>query len=778
MTDRQAVFEESMRLGHSAAWDLQWDRAIEYYRKALSLSTDHPGALTSLGLALLESEQYEEALKVYKHAGQLSPDDAIPVEKIAEILELINDTKSAVSQRKAAVELHLKRRDVDKAIDNWTHIARLAPGDLETRSRLAMTFERLGRHRESVYEYMAVASILQRAKKVDRAIEAAQRALRLVPGEKEAARTLRMLQQGKELPPPSEPRGATAPLRMETVKDYIQADSIEQLAAEDSQQADPENIAQTRALTILAGLLFEDEEGDSDGNDAPVDMDDLTTGRISKERESLGQPQMLRYLGQAIDLQTRGNKPQAIKEFERAIQAGLDHPAVHYNLGVILKNMDDNEEAIKYLTNALGHPELDLGANLALGRLARMRNDLPEAARFLLQALRHADSLSVDESQSGQLNELYDSILASQNNDDETTLSQIVENTLNFLSGPEWLQRLRQARQQLEVQSEGVSLVPIADLLEVGGTERVLQSLARIDDLIAKKLYAVALEEAMLALDHVPDYLALHSRMAEVMLKQGNSAGGMTKLRTVAKTHRVRGQISQASNIYARIIRHSPIDITARKQLIELLAQQDRIDQAVEQYLDLAELYRQMAEIEAARQALDDAYQLSQRSNVSREVVIRILDRMGDIDLSRLDWRQALRIFARICELDPSNEKARSNLIDLNLRLGQEPEAAKSLDLHLENLVNAGQAQEALTMLEDLAREYPGKQALHARLAEAYRAAGRTADAIAQYDALGEIQLDAGHSQEAIRTIETIIKLDPPNLEGYHELLANLREVK
>ena len=778
MTDRQAVFEESMRLGHSAAWDLQWDRAIEYYRKALSLSADHPGALTSLGLALLESEQYEEALKVYEHAGQLSPEDAIPVEKIAEILELMNDNKSAVSQRKAAVELHLKRRDVDRAIDNWTHIARLAPGDLETRSRLAMTFERLGRHRESVYEYMAVASILQRAKKVERAVEAAQRALRLIPGEKEAARTLRMLQQGKELPPPSEPRGATAPLRMEAVKDYVQSDSIEELAAEDSQQADPENVAQTRALTILAGLLFEDDETDSRGEHVPVDMNDLTTGRISQERESIGQPQMLRYLGQAIDLQTRGNKRQAVKEFERAIQAGLDHPAAHYNLGVMLKKLDDNEDAIKHLTNALGHPELDLGANLALGRLARMRKDLPEAARFLLQALRRADSLSVDENQSGQLNELYDSILASQNDGDEDTLSQIVENTLSFLSGPEWLQRLRTARKQLEGQSDGLTLVPIAELLEVGGTERVLQSLARIDDLIAKKFYATALEEAMLSLDYVPDYLALHSRMAEVMLQQGNSAGGMTKLRTVAKTHRVRGQIAQASSIYARIIRHSPIDITARKQLIELLAQQDRIDQAIEQYIDLAELYRQMAEIETARQTLDDAYQLCQRSNVNREDVIRILDRMGDIDLSRLDWRQALRIFGKICELDSSNEKARSNLIDLNLRLGQEAEAAESLDIHLDNLVNAGQAQEALTMLEDLAREYPGKQALHARLAEAYRAAGRTADAIAQYDALGEIQLDAGHSQEAIQTIETILKLDPPNIEGYHELLHNLRDEK
>jgi tetratricopeptide (TPR) repeat protein len=778
MTERQAVFEESMRLGHSAAWDLEWDRAIEYYRKALSLNPDHPGALTSLGLALLESEQYEEALKVYEHAGKLSPEDAIPVEKIAEILELMNDPKGCIAQRKRAVDLHLKRRDVDKAIDNWTHIARLAPADLETRSRLAMTFERLGRTRESVYEYLAVASILQHSKKVDRAIEAAQRALRLIPGEKEAARTLRMLQQGKDLPPPPEPRGATAPLRMEKLKEFVQGDTIEELATDDSQQADPESVAQTRALTILAGLLFEDDQGGESDDDTPVDLDELTTGRISKEREGLGQPQMLRYLGQAIDLQTRGNKKQAISEFERAIQAGLDHPAVHYNLGVMLKNMDDTEAAITHLNASLGHPELDLGANLALGRLARMRNDLPEAARYLLQALRHADSLSVDESQSGQLNELYDSILATQNEGDETVLSQIVENTLSFLSGPEWLQRLRQARQQLEGQTEGASLVPIAELLEVGGTERVLQSLARIDELISQKLHAVALEEAMLALDHVPDYLALHSRMAEIMFQQGNNAGGMAKLRTVAKTHRIRGQVAQASNIYARIISHSPIDITAREQLIELLAQQDRADEAVEQYIDLAELYRQMAEIETARETLDQAYQLCQRSNVSREIVVRILDRMGDIDLSRLDWRKALGIFERICELDPSNEKARSNLIDLNLRLGHEEKAAQSLDIHLENLVQAGQAQEALSLLEDLAREYPGKQALHARLAEAYRAANRTADAIAQYDALGEIQLDAGQTAEAIHTIETIMSLNPPNLEGYQELLRNLRDDK
>ncbi len=774
MTDRQELFEESMRLGHSAAWDLEWDRATGFYRKALSLVPDHPGAMTSLGLALLESEQYKEALDVYQHASRLAPDNPIPIEKTAEILEKMAQSKAAVAQRKLAAEMHLKRRDADKAIDNWSHIARMIPNDLNNRSRLAMTFERLGRKREAVYEYLAVASILQVAKKNDRAIEAAQRALRIIPGDKEAARTLRLLQQGKQLPPPAEPRAVTAPLRMDDVKDYLKTDEESLKESDDSQQADPETAAQTRALTILAGLVF-DEGGDTeDEDDAPADMKELTEGRISQERKSIGQPQMLRYLGQAIDLQTRGNMAQAVKEYERAIEAGLNHPAAHFNLGIILKGLDQIDEAAQHLTQSIGHPDLELGANLALGRLARVNGNLAEAARYLLQALRKADSLSVNDDQSAQLNQLYDTILASQDEGDEDTLSKIVENTLSFLSGPEWLKRLRQARQQLEGQGAGTTIVPIADMLAVGGTEKVLQSLSRIDDLVTRGMLESALEDAMLSLDLVPSYLGIHVRMAEIMIKQGNTAGGMTKLRTVARTHRVRGEISQAGNVYARIIQQSPIDINAREQLIQLLEQQDRGGRAIEQYLELAELYRQMAEIDKARTALGQAFQLAQRSTVEKEYVVRILDQMGDIDLSRLDWRQALDDYNHICELDPRNEKARSLVIDLNLRLGQEEPAGRALDIHLEQLVEQNRASEALELLEELAREHPGKQALHSRLADAYRAAGRKADSIAQYDALGEIQLDAGQTKEAIKTIRTILNLDPPNVEGYQELLRNI----
>jgi tetratricopeptide (TPR) repeat protein len=774
MTERQEHFEESMRLGHSAAWDLEWDKAIGFYRKALALSPDHPGALTSLGLALLEAGQYQEALKIYQHAGKLSPENPIPIEKISEILERLGKIDDAVARRKAAADLHIKQHNAERAIDNWTQIARLKPGDRSSRAKLAEVFDRLGRKREAVFEYLALASILQTEGKIDRAVEAVQRALRIIPGEQDAAQALRQLQQGEPLADPLEPRGVTAPLRMDEVREFLQSDEVEELEIEDSQQADPEAVAQTRALTILAGLVFEDQSED-DEDSAPVEMSDLTEGRISQERKQIGQPRMLQYLSQAIDLQTRGNKRQAIQEYERAVQAGLDHPAVHYNLGILLKSLEDNDEATKHLTNSLGHPELDLGANLALGRLARIRGDLPEAARHLLQALHKADSLSIDESQSSELTQLYDTILASLNEGDEDSLSKIVENTLNFLSGPEWLERLRQARRSLQTGSEGATLVPIADMLAVGGTEKVLQAIGRIDDLMNRGLHIVALEEAMLAMDYVPSYLGLHFRMAEILIQRGNAPAGMAKLRTIARAHKVRGEVPQATQIFNRIIRHSPIDISARKQLIQLLAQQDRVQEALKQYIELADLYRQMAEIDNARITLQEALALTQRSTVDREWRIRLLNRIGDIDLSHLDWREALRAFEEICEIDPENEKARLQVIDLNLRLGQEKDAGAALDQQLDYLVQSNQSKQALDLLEELAREYPGKQILHSRLAQAYQAAGRKADAIAQYDALGEIQLDAGQANEAARTIKTIISLEPPNIEGYQELLRNIK---
>lgn len=788
MTGRPDLFEESMQLGHSAAWDQDWDRAIEFYRKALAESPENSDALTSLGLALLETGHAKDALAAYHKASKATPEDPIPFEKCAEIFEELGQTGEAKEQREAAAQRYMQRRDAEKAVENWTHIGRLSPEDLKARSRLALTNERLGRRREAVHEYLAVASILQSAGRSDRATEAIQRALGLVPGDADATEAMRKLQAGRPLPAPAAPIGATKPLRMSQVKAILESPVEEETLAgdtdeltleepkEDVEVKDPEEAARQQALSMLAALLFEEPEGSDNGSSGGLDFAAITQGIAGARGESVAQPAMYRYLSQAIDYQTRDHKEQAAREFERAIQAGLSHPAAHYNLGFLHKELGQYDAARKHLLEAVGHPELSLGANLALGRLSRTQGDMGEAARHLVQALRIADNLTVDASRSGELSQLYDSILATQDEGDEDSLTEIVENTLEFLSGPEWLARIRQARAQLRGEADDTAVVPIARMIAVGGSDRVLTALERVDKFVQEGKLATAMEETMLALQFAPSYLALHRRMAEIQLRTGDTKAGTTKLAMIAETHRVRGEVREAADLYARLLRDSPVDIDARRRLIELLEAQDRFDEALEHYLELAELYRQMAQIESARETLTEAYEQAQQVGAGKGPRLRLLNMMGDMDIARLDWRRALEVYRSVRELDPDDPDARAKLIDLNLRLGQEDQAAEILDDHLEHLVQTQRGTEALELLEELAREHPGKQTLHGRLADAYRAAGRKADAIAQYDALGEIQLDAGNHQAAIRTIQTIIELGPPDIEGYQELLRNLHE--
>lgn len=767
MTGRQDLYDESMQLGHSAAWDLKWDRAIGYYRKALAEFPEDPRALTSLGLALLETNQLGDSLTIYRQAAKITPEDPVPIERCAEIFERLGQTQEAIQQREAAGELYVRRKDAEKALECWSHVGRLAPENLAARSRLALTHERMGRRREAVHEYLAVASILQRSGKPEASTEAIQRALSLIPGNPDAGHAMRLVREGRPLPPASPPKGATGPLRMPDTKAAMPVEETPE------EGADPETAAQQKALTLLAGLLFEDS---SDDTEAAPGLAAFGRGKKAAAKEAAARIVIQRHLTQAIDHQTRNKKKLALKEFEEAMRAGLDTPAAHYQVAELYKEQGQLDDARKHFLLAVGHKDLDFGAQLALGRIAHDQGDSTEAARHLIQVLRTADALSVDRSQSSELDEYYERLTGTLGSDNPEGLETLNSTILGMLTGPDWKQNVISARSLVESEATGVAVVPIAEMIRGGGGDQIFHRLETIDRLVQDNHLDAAMEEALLALGASPNFLPIHLRMAEILFKSGRQDPAMRKLKVVAETHRIRGEVREASEVYRRILNFSPVDLNARSRLIELLAQQAENDEALGQFLQLADLYRQMAQIEDARQALSSALRLAQQSQVEPAWEVRILREMGDMDQARLDWRHALRTYEQILALDPKDEKASVNVIDLNLRLGQEGEAATSLDRYLEILVAEGRGPEALAFLEELAREHPGKQALHTRLAEAYRAAGRIADAIAQYDALGEIQLDAGQIGDAILTIRTILSLEPPDLEGYQELLRNLEE--
>jgi tetratricopeptide (TPR) repeat protein len=227
--------------------------------------------------------------------------------------------------------------------------------------------------------------------------------------------------------------------------------------------------------------------------------------------------------------------------------------------------------------------------------------------------------------------------------------------------------------------------------------------------------------------------------------------------------------------MYRRVIELAPMDMDPRLRRIELLNSIGHQDEALNEYMAVAEVHYSMADRSKARKAYIDALRIAQQSAVDRSWQVRILHHLADLDQQSLEWREALRVYEQIRNLDPSDEEARLRLVELNFRLGQEARGLAELDNYLDFLESRGQRDKAIKILEDWVREEPKRVGLFQRLAGRYQQAGRTSEAISQLDAAGDLLVQAGDVPAAIRVIEMILSLRPENTSDYQKLLAQLK---
>src|ERR1700690_4010059 len=113
MPGREDIFQKAMNEGHSAAWDQDWKKAAAAYRKALQEIPDQPKALNSLGLALYQLGEFDEALQLYQRVAQFSPADPVTWEKIGQISERVGKLNIAVDAAMKAAEAFFNQRDVE-----------------------------------------------------------------------------------------------------------------------------------------------------------------------------------------------------------------------------------------------------------------------------------------------------------------------------------------------------------------------------------------------------------------------------------------------------------------------------------------------------------------------------------------------------------------------------------------------------------------------------------------------------------------------------------------
>jgi len=218
------------------------------------------------------------------------------------------------------------------------------------------------------------------------------------------------------------------------------------------------------------------------------------------------------------------------------------------------------------------------------------------------------------------------------------------------------------------------------------------------------------------------------------------------------------------------------MDTTVRAKLIDLLISHGEIDEALEHYLILADSYYHLAQMDQAREMYQEALRLAPRGSPERRWEVRILHKIGDIDMQRVDWRRAIEVYEQIRELDPDNERARLTLMDLYYRFDRSELAVVELDSLLRVYRESGKVQRIFAILEDAVRERPDDIPLRTRLAQVHLDAGDVEQGVGHLDELGDLQLEAGRYEDARATIRAIIALHPPNAEAYQQLLDQIGE--
>jgi tetratricopeptide (TPR) repeat protein len=237
----------------------------------------------------------------------------------------------------------------------------------------------------------------------------------------------------------------------------------------------------------------------------------------------------------------------------------------------------------------------------------------------------------------------------------------------------------------------------------------------------------------------------------------------------------VRGEAEQATRLLRRVIQLAPMDLSARRHLIDQLVSHGQVDESISEYMELADIYYRLAELDMARKTYTTGLRIVQQSGADRSWNIRILQRMADIDMQRLDWKQALRVFEQIRTLRPDDGSVRRSLVDLNLRMGQQEQAAAEMEGFIGYLESHGQTDQSINFLVDLIQDHEQQTFLSRRLAEQLHRAGRSEDALSLLDNLGESLLKAGKNNEAVEIVRQIIRMNPPAVDDYRRLLAQLQ---
>ena len=127
-------------------------------------------------------------------------------------------------------------------------------------------------------------------------------------------------------------------------------------------------------------------------------------------------------------------------------------------------------------------------------------------------------------------------------------------------------------------------------------------------------------------LESAPDYLPVHWRIGQILLERNNIPAAMEKYKLIADTYLIRGDNERAAEILHEAIKLAPMDTSLHQSLIKLLQAEENWDALLNQYIDMADAYYQLGELDQARSTYQQAIQLAEQTGIELEELTAFSD--------------------------------------------------------------------------------------------------------------------------------------------------------
>jgi tetratricopeptide (TPR) repeat protein len=744
MVGDRASYEAAVKRGHAHAWEKRWMKAIEEYELATAEFPDDVTARSGLAFAFYQAERLREALREYRKLSELRPYDPSPIEKVAEILEKLGRSSDAAGSWMTLASISERQRDSRRALQSWRRAVRLEATSKKAHLGLAEAYSAASMATEAAKEQLEVARLSYEDGDATSALEHCQRALELDRHNRGAKALLERL---------ASETGTSVP--------YPAAGSV-------VEELGPVNEAVRRAL----GALAEDLLGAGELFPSP-EMSNI--GAASKADDEVEPTQLATILARAIDLHARGLRKEALGCYKQVLDAGLERVEVLLGLGILCTELSRWEEASRYMQSTLRSPDYAMAGHLVLGQCHWALGQPNVALDHFLKALATIDLETLGEEHSEEVRRAYDRLAESQSNWGEGRGSEeLVDSVLSLLEGEEWRARIAEARRRLDSVAEERAVPILPEVLYIPGGDEVVDSMIEASDYLNKGMPFSAVEECYRAIRLAPGYLPLHLKLAQIFAEQGKADEAVSKYTAVAESYLWKGDTAKAIEIYRKALAAAPMAIAVGEKLIELLIGQGEIDQALDEYLALAETCYGLARVDSALSKYEEALAMAEKTKTPEAWRVRILHRVADLQMQRVHWNEAEKIYAKILAISPDDEQAAYRMVELRYRLGHESQALRDLDDLIVRCGRRNDFQGLIKMLRELAASNPQDLSIRSRLSRIYIGLEMKTEAIAELDVIGELQLEAGRKEEAVRTLRTIIDLEPDEKDSYTQLLEEL----